>query len=158
MVFGALLVLGDGTNATTVLIVLATTLLVGIGEETAFRGLVLNSLASRMPVVGAVGLSGALFGLLHAVNVIIAPVESTLVQIVVTTMLGITLGFVYVASGGNLVLVIVSHWLYDFSLIAPVQPNPFAIAGPLLVVSFVIALAVGIVKYRRVRRWPQDAG
>ena len=149
----------DGADWTTVLIVLATTMLVGIGEETAFRGLVLNSLATRIPVAGAVFVSAILFGLMHSVNAIIQPVGSTIVQVVVTGLYGVIFGFVYVTSGGNLVLVIVLHWLYDFSLIAPMATkegeNPFGIVGLLMLLSFAIALAVGVAKYHDVKRWPE---
>lgn len=142
-----------------VLIVLATTMLVGIGEETAFRGIVLNSLATRLPVAGAVFVSAILFGLMHSVNAIIQPVGSTIVQVVVTGLYGVIFGFVYVTSGGNLVLVIVLHWLYDFSLIAPMATkegeNPFGIVGLLMLLSFAIALAVGVAKYHDVKRWPE---
>ena len=142
-----------------VLIVLATTMLVGIGEETAFRGIVLNSLATRLPVAGAVFVSAILFGLMHSVNAIIQPVGSTIVQVVVTGLYGVIFGFVYVTSGGNLVLVIVLHWLYDFSLIAPMATkegeNPFGIVGLLMLLSFAIALAVGVAKCHDVKRWPE---
>lgn len=149
----------DGADWTIVLIVLATTMLVGIGEETAFRGIVLNSLATRLPVAGAVFVSAILFGLMHSVNAIIQPVGSTIVQVVVTGLYGVIFGFVYVTSGGNLVLVIVLHWLYDFSLIAPMATkegeNPFGIVGLLMLLSFAIALAVGVAKYHDVKRWPE---
>lgn len=159
---GAALAFADkGTNWMTVLFVLGATLLVGIGEETAFRGLVLNSLARRIPVIGAVIVSGVLFGLMHSVNAMLQPVGTTVWQVVVTSMMGIVFGFVYVSSGGNLVLCIVLHWMYDFSLMAPQATaygsNPIGIIGLLMVVAFLIAVPIGIVKYRSVKRWPTAA-
>ena len=35
-----------------------------------------------------------------------------------TSLIGLFLGWTYVLSGGNLVLVVVIHWLWDFGLIA----------------------------------------
>lgn len=152
---------GQGTDWATVVFMLGATLLVGIGEETAFRGLVLNSLAGRIPVVAAVIVSGVLFGLMHSVNAMLQPFGSTVWQVIVTSMIGIVFGFVYVSSGGNLVLCIVLHWLYDFSLMAPQATeygqNPIGLIGLLMVVGFLIAVPVGIVRYRDVKRWPTPA-
>lgn len=145
----------SGTDWPTVLTVLGATLLVGIGEETAFRGIVLNSVATRTTVIPAVIVSAVLFGLMHSVNAMIQPVGTTIGQVVLTSLIGLTFGFVYVASGGNLILVIVMHWLYDFSLIGPQATsqgeNPFSYGGLMLFGSMIIAIVVGVVKYRGVR-------
>jgi membrane protease YdiL (CAAX protease family) len=106
------------TDRGLIILVLVGTLLVGIGEETAYRGVVLNSLAARMSLPWAVVVSSVLFGLMHSVNVLLQPVGSTIGQVVTTSLIGLFLGFTYVISGGNLVLVVVLHWLWDFGLIA----------------------------------------
>ena len=112
-------------------------------------------------VVAAVIVSGVLFGLMHSVNAMLQPFGSTVWQVIVTSMIGIVFGFVYVSSGGNLVLCIVLHWLYDFSLMAPQATeygqNPIGLIGLLMVVGFLIAVPVGIVRYRDVKRWPTPA-
>ena len=113
------------------------------------------------PVVAAVIVSGVLFGLMHSVNAMLQPSGSTVWRVIVTSMIGIVFGFVYVSSGGNLVLCIVLHWLYDFSLMAPQATeygqNPIGLIGLLMVVGFLIAVPVGIVRYRDVKRWPTPA-
>ncbi len=106
------------TDIGLILVVLVGTLLVGIGEETAYRGVVLNALASRMSLPWAVVASSVLFGLMHSVNVLLQPAGTTIGQVVTTSFIGLFLGFTYLISGGNLVLVVVLHWLWDFGLIA----------------------------------------
>lgn len=118
---GLAIAVGDSWTVDTrgVVAVFAGTLLVGIGEETTYRGLVLNGLGARVSVTWAIVLSSILFGLLHAANVIVSTGTATAVQVVLTTCVGLLFGYVYVASGGNLWLVIVLHWLYDAFLVAP---------------------------------------
>ena len=53
------------TDVGLVLTVLIGTALVGIGEETTFRGVVLNSLAERMSLPRALVVSSVLFGFWH---------------------------------------------------------------------------------------------
>jgi len=149
-----------GTEWTLVWVALFGTLLVGIGEETAFRGIVLNSIATRTSVVVAVLASGVLFGLMHSVNAMIAPVGDTVTQVIVTSVTGITFGVIYVASGGNLVLVICLHWLYDFALIGPLATtageNTMGVVAPFFLLANVAALVILFVRYRGLR-WPEMA-
>ena len=134
------------TDTTLIIYVLVGTLLVGIGEETAYRGVVLNALASRMSLPWATVVSAVLFGLMHSVNVILQPVGTTIGQVVTTSLIGLFLGFVYVLSGGNLVLVVVLHWLWDFGLIAAdVTVSPAVGWVGLATVSVLLLAMVGTV-------------
>lgn len=138
-------------DAGLILIVLVGTLLVGIGEETAYRGIVLNALAARMSLPWAVVISSVLFGLMHSVNVILQPVGSTIGQVITTSLIGLYLGFTYVLSGGNLVLVVVLHWLWDFALIAgEVTAEPvtglLGAATVLILVLAMVGTVYGFVK------------
>ena len=99
-------------------IVVLGTLFVGIGEETTYRGVVLNALADRLSVPWMVIISSVFFGLLHTVNLLLQSAQATAVQVVITTCIGLLFGWTYVSTGGNLWLVIVLHWLYDASLIS----------------------------------------
>lgn len=137
--------------------VLAGTLLVGIGEELAFRGLALSAIAGRHGLIVAVFGSSVLFGIMHGVNVLAgSPVQGVVVQVVLTSITGIAFGWTYVLTGRNLALVMVLHWLYDFALIAVLEPaasgasNPVASFIPLPVL--IAAIALSVVGVRRVRR------
>lgn len=147
------------TNTGLVLTVLVGTLLVGIGEETAFRGLVLNGLATRVTLPMAVLGSSVLFGLLHAVNVMLQSPGATVNQVLSTMVIGLFLGWAYVLTGGNLLLVIVIHWLWDFGLIASqVTQTPsavFAVFGN--IAMLVLAIAFSIYGFRKLRgmTWAQ---
>jgi uncharacterized protein len=125
-----------------IIYVLIGTLLVGIGEETAYRGVVLNALASRMSLPWAAVVSAVLFGLMHSVNVILQPAGTTVGQVVTTSLIGLFLGFVYVLSGGNLILVVVLHWLWDFGLIAADEAASPVVGGVGLATVSVLLLAM----------------
>ncbi len=134
-----------------IVVVLIGTALVGIGEETAFRGIVLNSLARSISLPWAVVVSSILFGLMHSVNVLLQPVGSTLAQVAVTSLIGLFLGWTYVLSGGNLALVVVVHWLWDFALIAgaeAVDPQP-GFAGLATVAVLLLAMVGTAVGFHR---------
>lgn len=140
-------------DAWGVVAVVVGTLLVGIGEETTYRGLVLNGLGERVSVTWAIVLSSILFGLLHVVNVIVSTGTATAVQVALTTCIGLLFGFVYVASGGNLVLVITLHWLYDACLIAPgftaYGDNALGLVATAVAVIFgIAALIAAMIRYR----------
>jgi membrane protease YdiL (CAAX protease family) len=76
----------------------------GIGEELLFRGFVQGTLSVLMPVPLALVLASLLFGLAHAI---------TRTYVVLATVFGIYLGWLWTASG-NLLVPIVAHALYDF--------------------------------------------
>lgn len=127
-----------------IVVVLIGTALVGIGEETAFRGIVLNYLARTMSLPWAVVVSSVLFGLMHAPNVLLQPVGDTVSQVIVTSLIGLFLGWTYVLSGGNLALVVVIHWLWDFALIASAEAvTPQAGFAGLATVAVLVLAMVG---------------
>lgn len=139
-----------------VLGVLVGTLLVGFGEETAYRGIALQGLAQRFSIPVAVILQAILFGLLHAVNGL-AGATGVPAQVIQTMIPGLAFGWVYVFSGGNLVLVAVLHGLYDWGLIAAGIPEAptngvlSAVAGIGVMVWFIFGLAmtvIGLFAYR----------
>lgn len=94
------------------------TLFVGIGEETAFRGVALNAVGERTTVFWAVVVSSVLFGTMHLSNLFSSPAGSVVPQVVITSLVGLLFGWVYVSTRGNLILLIVLHWLYDAALVA----------------------------------------
>lgn len=138
-------------DAGLIVVVLIGTALVGIGEETAFRGIVLNSLARTMSLPWAVVVSSVFFGLMHTPNVLLQPVGATVSQVIVTSLIGLFLGWTYVLSGGNLVLVVVIHWLWDFCLIASdealtTQSGLSGLATVAVLVLAMVGTAVGFHK------------
>jgi len=61
-------VLRDASPAGFVWVALAVVVLAPAGEELVFRGLLLRSLARRMPVPAAVGVGGAAFAVVHLLD------------------------------------------------------------------------------------------
>jgi membrane protease YdiL (CAAX protease family) len=80
-------------------------LVAGLGEELLFRGLLQDALGQWLEIWGAVAVTAVLFGLMHAI---------TPAYIVLATLAGGYLGWVYVASG-NLLTAVVAHAFYDFA-------------------------------------------
>jgi membrane protease YdiL (CAAX protease family) len=82
----------------------AIALLAGLGEEMLFRGVLQEVLRRRLSLWGAVAASNLLFGLLH----LITPTYA-----VIAGLMGVYLSCLWIASG-NLLVVVVTHALYDF--------------------------------------------
>src|SRR5262249_11289597 len=79
-------------------------LLAGVGEEMLVRGVIQTAVAGwTTPLVGLLAAS-VVFGLLHALTPAYA---------VLTTVVGVYLGWLYIATG-NLLAPMVAHGLYDF--------------------------------------------
>jgi membrane protease YdiL (CAAX protease family) len=89
-------------------------LLAGVGEELVFRGVLQPALVRQLGPAPGLVLTSALFGLLH-------PVSAT--YVVLAAGLGLYLGLV-VWGGGNLLVVIVAHALYDFLVLAYLLRGP----------------------------------
>lgn len=96
-----------------VLVVVA--LLAGLSEEALFRGVVQTALAAHLPLLAAVAVTAALFGVAHWIT----PTYAFLAGIV-----GAYLGALFVLSG-NLLVPVVAHALYDVvALVLLVRVKP----------------------------------
>ena len=107
----------NGFNGRWVVIpaVFLATMMVGFAEEGMFRGFLITSFARRMGISAALVLSSAVFGLLHAVNILAhAPLAGVIVQVVFTMFVGYVFATVYLRSGGSIVMVAILHGFYDF--------------------------------------------
>jgi len=96
-----------------VLVVVA--LLAGLSEEALFRGVVQTALVAHLPLLAAVAVTAALFGVAHWIT----PTYAFLAGIV-----GAYLGALFVLSG-NLLVPVVAHALYDvvaLALLVRVKP------------------------------------
>jgi len=128
----------------TVVTVLLGTLFVGIAEELAYRGIILNELGKLYSVNKSVVISSVLFGVMHSVNAMKQPLLNTVTQVILTSIIGLAMAWVYVSSGGNLILVITLHWLYDGFLISPgassIGVNKFGSLPALLLAVIALAL------------------
>jgi uncharacterized protein len=86
----------------------------GVGEELFFRGVVQQTLADWLNPLGGLILASILFGFLH-------PFTPT--YIVLAAGMGAYLGYVWMATG-NLLVVIIAHGLYDFLVLLVVIRKP----------------------------------
>lgn len=103
------------------IIYLFLTILIGIAEELAFRGMLLNSFIHNWkghhPLLGGILLSSLIFGITHAVNAFSQPLNNTIIQIVVASALGIVLALMYLRTN-NLITSIAFHAIIDFTSIS----------------------------------------
>lgn len=110
--------LGTQRTLTYLVTLVAMAMLVGLGEELAFRGVLVVGLRERFGEGWVWFISSALFGLAHAGNALSGQdLITTAFQVVVTFMLGTVL---YVARmvTGTLLVPIVLHGLWDVSAIS----------------------------------------
>ncbi|WP_438855106.1 CPBP family intramembrane glutamic endopeptidase [Agromyces sp. M3QZ16-3] len=96
-------------------------LLVGVAEETTFRGIVVRALRGSTQNEFVVMLvSSVLFGVMHAVTILNgADVGDTMTQILVATIAGASF-YITLRLVGNLVVPILLHALVDFSILGQV--------------------------------------
>lgn len=121
--FGYLGAWRDQPWATTALAVVLVCL-VALGEETAFRGVLLNLFAERGGLVAAVVISSALFGLTHLVNVALgAPLPGVLLQVLFSGLGGAGFAAMRIHTG-SLWPPIVLHAAYDLTFrVTDIQPG-----------------------------------
>ncbi|MBL1173588.1 CPBP family intramembrane glutamic endopeptidase [Pantanalinema sp. GBBB05] len=95
-----------------------TTLLVGLGEETMYRGIVLHSFLTTGRVRWAMLVSAIGFALLHAVNVFGGvPLLGMPMQLIMTFLFGLFFAPLMLKLN-NIVPLLIFHWLWDFVLFA----------------------------------------
>jgi membrane protease YdiL (CAAX protease family) len=147
-------------SAATIAFVFVNTLLVGISEELMFRGILFRGALSRMTRWKAIWLSCFLFGLVHALNVLITgDLAAALLQALAAFMSGVLFMALRIRTGSLYPLIIV-HALWDFSLfvglpasaataVAPTL-SPIAMAAPVLLV--LPLFLYGLFLMRHVRR------
>ena len=89
----------------------------GLWEEVAFRGVVIPLLSRKYKKIVTILISGVIFGLAHAFNIIgvllsEGPHIFTLFQVIYTTLLGFSMGYMYTKSK-SLLPSIIYHYLID---------------------------------------------
>ena len=141
-----------------VLVLAIGTLLVGINEETTFRGIVVRALrgSTRNEFVVMLA-SSVFFGLIHAVNIINgAQVGPTITQIVIASLSGVSL-YVTLRLTGTLLAPILLHGLFDFSVLGQIgERGTFGLIGVGLTIlmyglAIIVAIAIFVLS-RRERR------
>ena len=97
-------------------LLLLISFLVGLNEETIFRGFLFQGLASRLGPFLTILLCGVLFGMFHLVNLITGqPLDTTLSQVVQAG----SMGFMYAALRlrlGSIWPLILLHGFWDFAI------------------------------------------
>ncbi len=130
-------------------------LFVGIAEETTFRGLnvraIRGSTTSEFVVMVT---SAALFGLVHAVNILNgAPVGSTLGQMGLATLSGLTF-YIVLRLTGSLLAPILLHALWDYGILGRI--GDVGAVGAVTVVGQIViyglAIGAGVVVLRSGKR------
>lgn len=87
---------------------LGVALMAGIGEELLFRGVIQAGLSGLVGPFTALVLASLLFGLAHALSA---------AYFVLTCLMGLYLGWLYMATG-NLLVPITVHFLYDWIVLS----------------------------------------
>ncbi len=130
-----------------VLPLIAAAVLVGIAEETLFRGVILRSLRTNArPEAWAVLITTVWFGAFHMIGVISGmDVVSSLIQSFLAAASGVVY-YLFRRLCGTLVLAVAAHGLWDLSLFLPASTGSLRqadrIALILVVITSIVALAV----------------
>ncbi len=89
----------------------------GLWEEVAFRGVVIPLLSRKYKKILTILISGVIFGLAHAFNIVGVllsggPHIFTLFQVIYTTLIGFSMGYMYIKTK-SLLPTIIYHYLID---------------------------------------------
>jgi len=89
----------------------------GLWEEVAFRGVVIPLLSKKYKKIFTILISGVIFGLAHAFNIIGVLLSGgdyiyTLFQVIYTTLIGFSMGYMYIKTK-SLLPSIIYHYLID---------------------------------------------
>lgn len=100
-------------------------IVVGLSEETMFRGLVqtylMNNLKGHVMLLGHdlhVGtvVGAILWGVFHFINILVMPLGSVVFFVVVTTVAGLLMGYAYQETGSLLTTIIVHNTIFGVPL------------------------------------------
>lgn len=106
-----------GKDMKLLIMIIVTTLFVGVSEELMFRGILLPALVEKRGKKLAVIISSVVFGLLHFVNILGGlPTKDMLNQMMLTYLVGIVFAFVFIKTN-NLLLLMIYHSFWDMLLI-----------------------------------------
>ncbi|MBK6749784.1 MAG: CPBP family intramembrane metalloprotease [Pyrinomonadaceae bacterium] len=154
LVFFILSVLLGFPPAQAILFVGINTLLVGISEELAFRGILFSGARSALRPIGAITLTSVIFGAVHVFNgFTTGDWGSAAVQAVAAAMSGLLFIAILIRTG-SIIPAMIIHWLWDFGIFAlgsrgghhaapaPADPTVMSVLAPILFVmpNFLYAL------------------
>ena len=101
------------TSFVDILIIFCFSLLIGLTEETAFRGYIQGSYMKITSQMKAIFLTGILFAFLHVPSYLISGNLFQLVSLPSLVLVGLIFGFIRVHTG-NIWAVIIAHATWDF--------------------------------------------
>jgi membrane protease YdiL (CAAX protease family) len=136
-----------------------TTLLVGIAEETMYRGIVLHGFLTTGRVRWAMFVSAIAFSLLHAVNVFGGmALLNVPMQLIMTFLFGFLLAPLMLKLN-NIVPLILFHWLWDFVLFAAplLGEQTNAAVTEISFLHIPIEIVVGTVLWLQTKQVPEQA-
>ncbi len=151
--FSVALLLGF-PSAQALVFVGINTLLVGISEELAFRGILFSGARSALRPIGAITLTSIIFGAVHVFNgITTGDWGSAAMQAVAAAMSGLLFIAILIRTG-SIIPAMIIHWLWDFGIFtlgsrnghhtAPpsAEPSVISVLGPILFVmpNFLYAL------------------
>lgn len=139
----------QGSMIFDIVVTAAVTLFVAFTEETMFRGILLQGALRRYGPFIAMALSAIFFALLHALNVLGGmPLADLPNHLLVNFVFGLLMAPLALLIG-NLVPLILFHFLYDFgvleSLIIPVGADQPALVGQILDLDLPLQIAMAVI-------------
>ncbi len=126
-----------------ILIIGITTFFVGFSEEAMFRGIVLRGALTQKSLLVSMLISAITFSLLHAVNIFGGTsFIALLLQLLNTFVFGLLFAPLALKIG-NLIPLIVFHWLWDFTILSSAFLS--VNSSVLVMIYFVITLIMAII-------------
>ena len=100
-------------------------IVVGLSEETMFRGLIqtylMDHLSGHVTILGhdlhtGTAIGAALWGLFHLINVLVMPASAAVLTVALTTAAGLLMGYAYQETGSLCTTIIVHNTIFGVPL------------------------------------------
>lgn len=163
---GVGILLNRPVSASVVAIVAVNTLMVGLSEELAFRGVLWGAARKALPFWGAFALVTGLFGVVHVLNALLTGEFAAAGVQAFNAMLSGSAFLALRIRGHSLVPVILLHWLWDLAVFllaagregpAPTAEPMTQLTGALFIVGPLALYGLFLVRNARVREgWRDD--
>lgn len=144
----------NGTTLISIVLILMGTVMAGFSEEIMFRGLLLNTLKVKIPLISAMIISSLGFSVMHITTIFAG---KTLIEAIVNVIVSSLLGFSFVPLAiilNNILPLAIFHTLWNFIIMASSTiginiSNVYLFCNPINIIMSIILWTIIIRKQKR---------
>ena len=144
----------NSTTLISIILIFIGTVMAGFSEEIMFRGMLLNTLKGKIPLISAMIVSSLGFSVVHITTIFVG---KTLIEAIVNVIVSSLLGFSFVPLAiilNNILPLAIFHTLWNFIIIASSTmeisiSNVYLICNPINIIISIILWTIIIKKHKK---------